>query len=82
MTESYSLQKNRTKRLHDDVISIKNTYIHTYINPQTQSKDRAITQSYMVNQPCIGRDCKQNKYALFKLSMGYKQNDVVIENPK
>ena len=30
-----SPQKNRTRELHEEVISLINTYIHTYINPQT-----------------------------------------------
>ena len=45
MTKSFSLQKHRTKQLHNDIVSIRNTYIHKYINPKTQSRDRAITQS-------------------------------------
>ena len=54
MTNSFSLQKHITKRLHDKFISIINTYIHTYINPQTQPVDLAITQSYTLHKPHTG----------------------------
>ena len=30
-----SLKKNTTKQLHQNLVSLKNKYIHTYINPQT-----------------------------------------------
>ena len=82
MTKSFSPQKKRTKRLQDNVVSISNTYIHTYINPQTQSGDRAITQSYMVQHPHTGSNCKYNQYSVLNLSMGDKHNDLFIVNPK
>ena len=41
-----SLQIHTTKRLHNDIVSLVNTYIHTYISMQTQSGDHAIMQSY------------------------------------
>ena len=46
MKNSCYINKNRTKGLHSEVVSISNTYIQTYINPKTQSGDRARTQSY------------------------------------
>ena len=57
-------------------------YIHTYINPQTQSSYHTITYSYTVHQPQPGGDCKYNQCAWLKLSMGDKYNDIVIVNPK
>ena len=36
----------------------------------------------MVQQPPTGNDCKYNQYYLLKLSTRYKQNDMVIINPK
>ena len=82
MTKSFSLQKHRTKHLHDEVVSLRNTCIHTYINPQTQSGDRAITQSYMVQHPHTGSNCKYNQYSVLNLSMGDKHDDLFIVNPK
>ena len=41
-----SLQKQRTKGLNDEVFSISNRYIHTYIHTQTQSVYHVITQYY------------------------------------
>ena len=29
----FDQKKQRSKRLHDDVVSLRNEYIHTYINP-------------------------------------------------
>ena len=56
--------------------------MYTYINPQTHSGYRAIMQSYTVQQPHTEIDCKYNQSALLNLSMGDKQNDVVIFKPK
>ena len=77
-----SLQKLRTKQLHDNFVSLSNIYIHTYINLQTQSGDHAIIQYYKAQQPCTKTDCKYNQYAVLNLIMGYKQNDLVIVNTK
>ena len=82
MPKPFAIEKKRSKRLHNKVVYIRNSYIHTYINPQTQLVDRAITQSYTVQQPHTGRNCEYNQYALLNLIMIYKQNDVVIVNPK
>ena len=82
MTKSFSLRKYRAKRLHNEVVSLSNTYIHTYINRKTQSEKYVITQSYTVHKPHTGGYCKQNQYTLLNLSTGDKQNDVVIVNPK
>ena len=54
----------------------------TYINPQTQSGDHTITQSYTAQQPPMGSGFKYIKSALSNLSMGDKHNDVVIVNTK
>ena len=72
MKKSFSLQKHKPKRVYDEVISIINTYIHTYINMQTQSGDCVITQSYTVHQPHMGSYCKYKQYALLNLNMGDK----------
>ena len=53
-------------------------YIYTYINPQTQSGDRSITQSYTLQELYTGRDCKYILSTLLNLSMGDKQNNVFI----
>ena len=76
------LQKHITKGLNNEVVSISNTYIHTYINSQTQSVDRAITQSYTVQKPQTGSYLKYNQYALLNLIMGDKHNYLVIVNPQ
>ena len=65
MTNSFSLQKHITKRLHDKFISI----INTYINPQTQPVDLAITQSYTLHKPHTRIIFLKNKYYLLKPSM-------------
>ena len=72
MTISFYPQKQRAKRLHDVVVSLGNTFLHTYINKQTQSVDCAIMQSYMVQQPHMGSYCKYNQCYLITLSMGDK----------
>ena len=36
----------------------------------------------MIHKPHTGSDCKYNQYALLNLSMGYKQNIVVMVNTK
>ena len=77
-----SVWLHRTKRLHYKVVSFRNTHMHTYINPQSQSGDRSITQYYTVQQPHTGSDCKYNQYSQLNLIMGYKQNDVVVINTK
>ena len=56
--------------------------MRTYIDPQTQPGDFARIQSYRVQQPCTGSDCKYNQSTLLNLSTENKQNDVVIVNPK
>ena len=56
--------------------------IHTYINPQTQSGYRAITQSYRVQKYHMGSDYKYIQSSLINLSMGDIQNELVIVNPK
>ena len=68
--------------MHDEVISFRNKYIHTYINPKNQSGDRAITQYYTVHHPHTWSNCKYNQPALLKLSMRDKQDDIVIVNKK
>ena len=40
-----SLWKQRTKGLQNEFVSLINTYIPTYINPQTYSGDHTITKS-------------------------------------
>ena len=40
------IQTYRDKQLHNKVFYLINIYIHTYINPQTQSGDSAIMYSY------------------------------------
>ena len=80
MKKSFSLREHRTKWLHYEVIFLSNTYIYTYINPQTQSGYRAITQSYAAHQPCMGRYCRYNQYVLLKISMLDKHNCVIIVN--
>ena len=84
MTNSFSLLKKIAKRVHDEVVSLLNTYINTYIYIylQTLSGDRAISQSRMVQHPHMGSNFEYNQYALLNLSMGDKQNYVVIINPK
>ena len=82
MIKSFYLQNQRTKRLHNEVVSLSNKYIHTYINPQIQSGDRAITHYYTVHQHHMGSNYKQNQFALLNLSMGDKNSDSVIANTK
>ena len=53
-----SIQKHTTKLLLKDVVSLRNTYIHTLINPKTQSGYFAIMQYYTVQQPHMGSGCK------------------------
>ena len=62
MTKSFSLRKHRTKNLHDEVVSIRNTHINKYINPQTQPGDCEIIQSYTVYKPHTGRYFKYNQH--------------------
>ena len=56
--------------------------MHTYINVQNQSGDRAITQSYTVQKPHTWSDYKYIQPTLLNLSIGDKQNDKVIVNPQ
>ena len=63
------LHKHTTKGLNNEVISISNTYIHTYINSKTQSVDRVIMKYYIVQQPHTGKYCKYNQDSLLNLSM-------------
>ena len=42
------LQKHRTQGLHDEVVSLRTTYMHTFISMQTHPGDLAITHSYNV----------------------------------
>ena len=58
MTKLFYAQKQRIKILHDEVVSLRNTYMHAYIIPHTQSIDSAITQYYIVQQPHMVSDCK------------------------
>ena len=60
MKNSSSFQKHTTKWLPDKLISTRNTYTYTHINPKTQSGDRVIIQSYTVQQPLTGGNCKDN----------------------
>ena len=39
-------------------------------------------KSYTVQQPHMGINCKENKYALLNLGMVDNHNDVVIANSK
>ena len=80
MTKSFSLQNKIAKGVHDEVIYFSNTYIYIYL--QTQPGDRAITQSYTVQQPHTGSNIEYNESIFLNLSMGDKQNYVVIINPK
>ena len=82
MTKSFLSKKNRTKRLHDGVVSLSHPYIHTYINPQTQPGDRAVIQSYTLQKPYMGSNCKYIQSALLNLSMEDNQNVVFIINTK
>ena len=56
--------------------------MHKNINPKTHSGDRAITQSYKVEQTHTGNDCKYIQASFLNLSIGDKQNDFVIVNTK
>ena len=56
--------------------------IRIYIYLQTQSGDRAISQSHTVQHPHMGSNFEYNQYALLNLSMGDKNNDAVIVNTK
>ena len=77
-----SIRKHITKRLHKNIVSLWNTYIHTYINPQTHSGDHAITWSYMLHQPRMGRNCTYNQYALLNLSTNMRKLPNSKENIK
>ena len=57
-------------------------YIYIYKYLQSQPGDRATTQSYTVQQPHMGGNIEYNESILLNLSMGDKQNYVVIINPK
>ena len=57
-------------------------YIYTYINLQNHSGDRTITKSYTVQKPQTESNCKYIQSYLLNISMGDKQNDAVIVNPK
>ena len=80
--KSFLSENIQPKWLHDNIVSLSHTYIHTYINPQTQYGYRATMQSYTAQQPHTGWDCKYIQVALLNLSMGDKHNDVVIFNTK
>ena len=80
--KAISLQKHTIKKLYNDAVSINHKCTHTYFNLKTQSRDRAITQSYTVHQHQTGIGCKLIQFTLLNLSMGYKQNGKVIVNPQ
>ena len=52
-----SHQNYRTKRLHDNVVSFKNTYIPTYINPQPNKESGQLKRIITVHQPPTVSDC-------------------------
>ena len=54
--KNISLQKHRTKWLNNELFSLRNTSIHTYTNPQPESGDRTITQSYNITATSNGID--------------------------
>ena len=54
-----SLQKHITKGLRDDVVSISNTFIPTYISICKPIQDTMQLRSLItVHQPQTGRNCK------------------------
>ena len=74
--------KTYNQRWHDHIVSLINTYIHTYTRLQTHPGDFTINQYYTVHQPQTGSNCKYNQSALLNISMGYTQNNAVIVDPK
>ena len=79
MTKSFLSKDYITQQLHNDAVSLINTYKKYIYQSATQLGDRMITQYYKVQQPPMESNCKQ--FALLNLSMGYTQNDVFIINP-
>ena len=81
MTKSFSLQKNRTKWLHYEVVSLINTYIYIYQSTNPVRRMCHNTDLYGTSTS-YGEQFEHNQYALLNLSVGNKQNDVVIADPK
>ena len=51
MKKPFYIQKHRTKSLQDEVVSLRNTYIHTYINPETHQDTMRQQSLVIVQQP-------------------------------
>ena len=79
MEKSFSPRKYNQRFLYEEVIlSLIHIYIYILI-PKTQSKDRAITQSYKGTANSQGELFQLELiYALLNLRIGNKWNEVVI----
>ena len=54
MTKSFSLQKQRAKRVHNEVVSQKYIYPYMHTNPQNQVCRLCKNEVLTVNQPQRG----------------------------